>query len=974
MESIDMIDITQFNYWLIHNLEPISEADPIVLAKYVIALIKKDKPEKALRQICCKQLEYFLENETIPFVDKLFDAIKSKAYLSVAMPKCLLNSVKNSDSTVTKANDSSQVISKASSEPLSNSDELKNDKVSSIQNKFNVDSESIDISSSKDLSENKSEKEDSSSNHSHTNTAVPSDPVEYPLVSSSSNGVNLTSATSSAESSKTVEKTSLSTSQSFSPIVSCATSSNNQSSNDNCLPSENPPITTTSSSKRSSTNRDRPRSYSRHRSRSRSHSSHCTTCSDSDSNSDDSRSDDRTSEYNDSRSSSKSPTSSDVRKTHNRHYSSSNNRRSSHEVQRSRYDHNSRNNKFPSDTDYRSHFRSSRRHESPNRNRSRQIRGHTRNESNNRYFPYSNNKRVPRELPKDSSSKRYNSSNRKIKSELSTIPENIPTVGLSTDLYQPSQIESTSNLDSLASVPNPVPSNVSSIVKPVKLDSENSNGSNKGEKEAAEKGPYTLYPMSDNKASSLNNKHLLSNNPYFIEPYNPESANFDSSMLMQLMPNFFLNNSRFGLNPNSSLNNNVSETNSESNNAGFGKMMNYSGMRRRELVGVSIEGNDDSGFKPTQRNNRWQHHNHNNYNRNTSSKRENNIDILASASSNNSANKRYNSNNSIDVEDGNSIPKLSFNATPAQENPTENELTLENETNEVPEAFNNEESNVNNGKQVTDKTMLVIRKIPPRLNNIGSLNKHFSRFGTVVKINVCYENDPESALIQFSNRFEATAAIRSTDAVLNNRFIKVYWPKSVQSQNYRPGMKRKSNEFSANDVQFKNRRVVMEGGGFVTKQSSSQANYETYKKPVKPQSIVSNRHVANNSLSDSLKDGGDEANKTKLDDNNTPKPKPEPMKTISHQERSKQIKALKTQHQLLQETLANQKHLMAKMESAKTPKEKAAILKLLQLAMKNINETKKSIEAIQAVVKPTLRTTKINNVGRKDIENFNKDE
>src|SRR5690606_24930819 len=31
-----------------------------------------------------------------------------------------------------------------------------------------------------------------------------------------------------------------------------------------------------------------------------------------------------------------------------------------------------------------------------------------------------------------------------------------------------------------------------------------------------------------------------------------------------------------------------------------------------------------------------------------------------------------------------------------------------------------------------DKTVLVIRKIPPHLNTIGALNKYFSKFGTVV--------------------------------------------------------------------------------------------------------------------------------------------------------------------------------------------------------------------------------------------------
>ncbi|TSK42112.1 Neurobeachin-like protein 1 [Bagarius yarrelli] len=72
-------------------------------------------------------------------------------------------------------------------------------------------------------------------------------------------------------------------------------------------------------------------------------------------------------------------------------------------------------------------------------------------------------------------------------------------------------------------------------------------------------------------------------------------------------------------------------------------------------------------------------------------------------------------------------------------------------------------------------TKLAIRQIPPELNNISKLNEHFSRFGKIVNLQVAYNNDPESALIQFESPEEARRAIQSTEAVLNNRFIKVHW-------------------------------------------------------------------------------------------------------------------------------------------------------------------------------------------------------
>lgn len=40
---------------------------------------------------------------------------------------------------------------------------------------------------------------------------------------------------------------------------------------------------------------------------------------------------------------------------------------------------------------------------------------------------------------------------------------------------------------------------------------------------------------------------------------------------------------------------------------------------------------------------------------------------------------------------------------------------------------------------------------------------------------MAYQNDGEAALIQFASPEEAKRAIQSTEAVLNNRFIRVHW-------------------------------------------------------------------------------------------------------------------------------------------------------------------------------------------------------
>ncbi|XP_069725682.1 RNA-binding protein 27 isoform X3 [Phaenicophaeus curvirostris] len=79
-------------------------------------------------------------------------------------------------------------------------------------------------------------------------------------------------------------------------------------------------------------------------------------------------------------------------------------------------------------------------------------------------------------------------------------------------------------------------------------------------------------------------------------------------------------------------------------------------------------------------------------------------------------------------------------------------------------------------------TKLEVRKIPPELNNITQLNEHFSKFGTIVNIQVAFQNDPEAALIQYLTNDEARKAISSTEAVLNNRFIRVLWHREGEQQ------------------------------------------------------------------------------------------------------------------------------------------------------------------------------------------------
>ena len=84
-------------------------------------------------------------------------------------------------------------------------------------------------------------------------------------------------------------------------------------------------------------------------------------------------------------------------------------------------------------------------------------------------------------------------------------------------------------------------------------------------------------------------------------------------------------------------------------------------------------------------------------------------------------------------------------------------------------------------------TMLAVRNIPVELNSITSLNSHFSKFGVLVNVQIHFEGDPGSALITFAGTGEAAAAINSTEAIMNNRFIKVFWHIEKQAMKERLG-------------------------------------------------------------------------------------------------------------------------------------------------------------------------------------------
>ncbi|KAK7266049.1 hypothetical protein RIF29_18688 [Crotalaria pallida] len=81
----------------------------------------------------------------------------------------------------------------------------------------------------------------------------------------------------------------------------------------------------------------------------------------------------------------------------------------------------------------------------------------------------------------------------------------------------------------------------------------------------------------------------------------------------------------------------------------------------------------------------------------------------------------------------------------------------------------------NNIRKPSQKALrtLFINGIPLKNNKKESLLAHFKKFGEVVDIYI--PSNTERAFVQFSKREEAEAALKAPDAVMGNRFIKLWW-------------------------------------------------------------------------------------------------------------------------------------------------------------------------------------------------------
>ncbi|XP_011488833.1 RNA-binding protein 26 isoform X2 [Oryzias latipes] len=270
-------------------------------------------------------------------------------------------------------------------------------------------------------------------------------------------------------------------------------------------------------------------------------------------------------------------------------------------------------------------------------------------------------------------------------------------------------------------------------------------------------------------------------------------------------------------------------------------------------------------------------------------------------------------------------------------------------------------------------TKLLVRQIPPELNNISKLNEHFSKFGTIVNLQVAYQNDPEGALIQFAFPEEAERAMQSTEAVLNNRFIKVHWFRGDRSDGQTQSRLQQSDPQPAAlpetsvKQSIKDRLGPMLPVNSEPSQESSAASQNASKVSVKDRLGFSAKPAAPFEKVFSTSTGLTKTvyNPTAL----------KAAQRTSDEALKKKQEALKLQQdvrkkkqEILEKHIETQKLLISRLEKNKGMKaeDKAKIMKTLDTLTKSITKLQEEIKGISSFVNP-LRTAKSKVQAQKEL-------
>nr|XP_008105135.1 PREDICTED: RNA-binding protein 26 isoform X2 [Anolis carolinensis] len=235
-----------------------------------------------------------------------------------------------------------------------------------------------------------------------------------------------------------------------------------------------------------------------------------------------------------------------------------------------------------------------------------------------------------------------------------------------------------------------------------------------------------------------------------------------------------------------------------------------------------------------------------------------------------------------------------------------------------------------------ENTKLELRKVPPELNNISKLNEHFSKFGNLVNLQVAYQGDPEGALIQFATHEEAKKAISSTEAVLNNRFIKVYWHREGSAPPMPPSVQKVIQPLAQQPILPVIKQSVKERLGPVPVSNMEPAEAQSA-------SAETVQNVTKLSVKDRL--------------GFVPKP---PNPTTEKEALRLQQDVRKKKQEILEKHIETQKMLISKLEKNKTMKseDKAEIMKTLETLTNSITKLKDELKGVSSPTNAPLKNIK----------------
>ncbi|KAF8887920.1 hypothetical protein CPB84DRAFT_1837655 [Gymnopilus junonius] len=195
-----------------------------------------------------------------------------------------------------------------------------------------------------------------------------------------------------------------------------------------------------------------------------------------------------------------------------------------------------------------------------------------------------------------------------------------------------------------------------------------------------------------------------------------------------------------------------------------------------------------------------------------------------------------------------------------------------------------------------DKT-LVVEKIPEDSLSLESVNSWFKRFGTVT--NVAIDAMSAKALVSFSSHDEAHAAWKSEDAVFGNRFVKVFWHRPMEGHG----------QVGA--------RMLAASAPLVANMTAKSTSSTPQPTPVSTSPSTS----------------------TNVTSSSAPPPMPRKPAPGS----SSTLSALAAKQQQLEQKIAEQKSLMASLETASAEEKKDIMVKLRRLGEEMTNLTSSSV-------------------------------